>query len=367
MRWTEFFRVKQSGLNSSGPTSARLQQSLRDYDVRGERAIAIAQGAICCFILVLHSAFRLDLGIAVLHSWLVVALGLLIASSVARWLLVDAKTIPERKLDALNVLDIGLFMSLIWSCQFAYNHPAGGSLKAPTFVLLFVLIALRALRLHPRPILIAGMAALFGWVAVACGAVIQDGSAAVTGDYLVYLTTFKILPSVEIEKLVAIGALTVFLAIAASSARQLLGKAAHAGDYADALDAARRNLDEAKIARNKSEVALWDLDRHKAELTEQNRRFDAALRHMSQGICMFDADQRLLVCNDRYLELYGLTPGTRQARHAVPQDHRVARRARPLRRGSQNLPRRAAFIDQRDEAQHQSARDDRRALNRGRA
>ena len=308
MRWNEFLRATGADRNTSGPTSARLEKNLRDYDVRGEKAIAIAQGAICCFILVLHYAFRLKTGMSALHSWLVLALGLLIASSAVRWVLAQSKTLPERTLDVLNVVDIGLFLSLIWSYQYAYDHPAGGSLQAPSFVLLLVLIALRALRFHPRPILIAGIAAVVGWIALVCFAIAQDGLAAVTYDYRTYLSTFQILPGAEVEKVVALAALTLFLAIATYSARQLLGKAAHAGDYADALEAASRHLDEASIAKEKSEAAIRDLDQHKVELTEQNRRFDAALQHMSQGLCMFDADQRLLVCNERYLELYGLPP-----------------------------------------------------------
>ncbi|TFZ56039.1 EAL domain-containing protein [Methylorubrum sp. Q1] len=46
-----------------------------------------------------------------------------------------------------------------------------------------------------------------------------------------------------------------------------------------------------------------------AQLSEQNRRFDAALANMTQGLCMFDADQRLLVWNRRYLEIFGLPEG----------------------------------------------------------
>ena len=42
------------------------------------------------------------------------------------------------------------------------------------------------------------------------------------------------------------------------------------------------------------------------ELRTQNARFDAALTHMSQGLCMVDAEQRLIVCNQPYLELFGL-------------------------------------------------------------
>jgi|GEM_PF-802072 len=44
------------------------------------------------------------------------------------------------------------------------------------------------------------------------------------------------------------------------------------------------------------------------ELSSQNMRFDAALNHMAQGLAMFDAGQRLVVCNRRYAELYDLTP-----------------------------------------------------------
>ncbi|CAO4184373.1 putative bifunctional diguanylate cyclase/phosphodiesterase [Methylorubrum populi] len=43
-----------------------------------------------------------------------------------------------------------------------------------------------------------------------------------------------------------------------------------------------------------------------AQLSEQNRRFDAALENMSQGLCMFDADHRLLVWNRRYLDIFAL-------------------------------------------------------------
>jgi diguanylate cyclase (GGDEF)-like protein len=50
---------------------------------------------------------------------------------------------------------------------------------------------------------------------------------------------------------------------------------------------------------------LW---RRTAELDTQNGRFDAALNNMSQALCMVDAEQRLIVCNERYMELFGLTP-----------------------------------------------------------
>ncbi|MGB8930315.1 MAG: PAS-domain containing protein, partial [Anaeromyxobacteraceae bacterium] len=52
-----------------------------------------------------------------------------------------------------------------------------------------------------------------------------------------------------------------------------------------------------------------------AELEAMNVRFDAAISNMSQGLCMFDAEQRLVVSNPRYGEIYHLSrdqtkPGT---------------------------------------------------------
>lgn len=38
----------------------------------------------------------------------------------------------------------------------------------------------------------------------------------------------------------------------------------------------------------------------------QNRRLDAALNNMSQGLTMFDANARLIVCNNRFLEIFKL-------------------------------------------------------------
>ncbi|MET3591082.1 MULTISPECIES: EAL domain-containing protein [Mesorhizobium] len=44
--------------------------------------------------------------------------------------------------------------------------------------------------------------------------------------------------------------------------------------------------------------------RAEEELKEQHRRFDAALGNMSQGLLMYDADGKMIVRNQRFLELY---------------------------------------------------------------
>ncbi len=51
------------------------------------------------------------------------------------------------------------------------------------------------------------------------------------------------------------------------------------------------------------------------ELKQLNRRVDIALNNMTHGLCMFDAEQKLIVCNRTYVDMYNLTaalsrPGT---------------------------------------------------------
>ena len=42
--------------------------------------------------------------------------------------------------------------------------------------------------------------------------------------------------------------------------------------------------------------------------SSRTQQLDAAMNNMSQGLAMFDAEQRLVVCNELYAEMYGLTP-----------------------------------------------------------
>ncbi len=53
---------------------------------------------------------------------------------------------------------------------------------------------------------------------------------------------------------------------------------------------------------------ITERKRMEAELVMQHQHLDTALNNMSQGICMFDAKKRLVVCNDRYAKMYHLPP-----------------------------------------------------------
>jgi diguanylate cyclase (GGDEF)-like protein len=58
------------------------------------------------------------------------------------------------------------------------------------------------------------------------------------------------------------------------------------------------------------------IQRRKAELERQNYRLEAAVNNISQGLCMYDPQGRLVICNQPYQRIYGLPkqylkPGTK--------------------------------------------------------
>jgi len=55
-------------------------------------------------------------------------------------------------------------------------------------------------------------------------------------------------------------------------------------------------------------VARQQLEDSQQELRGQTLRLDTAINHMVEGLCMFDAEKRLVVCNERYARLYRLPP-----------------------------------------------------------
>jgi PAS domain-containing protein len=55
-------------------------------------------------------------------------------------------------------------------------------------------------------------------------------------------------------------------------------------------------------------IDVTDRLRAEAHLRTQRWRTDIALNNLTQGLVMFDADERLVLVNPRYIELYGLSP-----------------------------------------------------------
>jgi diguanylate cyclase (GGDEF)-like protein len=78
------------------------------------------------------------------------------------------------------------------------------------------------------------------------------------------------------------------------------------------LSAANANLRRASYDLAAANDAVRQANR---DLTVQNQRFDAALNNMARGLCMFDADQRLIVINANFAKIYQLSKD--QLRHGI--------------------------------------------------
>ncbi|MBR1288538.1 EAL domain-containing protein [Bradyrhizobium ottawaense] len=59
---------------------------------------------------------------------------------------------------------------------------------------------------------------------------------------------------------------------------------------------------------NQLSVARQQLEGSQNELQDQKLRLDTAINNMVEALCMFDAERRLVVCNERYALLYRLPP-----------------------------------------------------------
>ena len=78
-----------------------------------------------------------------------------------------------------------------------------------------------------------------------------------------------------------------------------------AGNFTDRIDSRRRD----ELGRLLRSLAAMQSDlKARADGDIMMQKLDVALNSMSQGLCMFDHDNRLVLWNERYMKLYQLTP-----------------------------------------------------------
>ena len=78
------------------------------------------------------------------------------------------------------------------------------------------------------------------------------------------------------------------------------------GAYAEHDLERRRNDRSTGLMAQELDELYAQLQQSMSIIEQQNLRFQAALDNMSQSLCLFDRDGRLVVCNRRFLELYRL-------------------------------------------------------------
>ena len=96
------------------------------------------------------------------------------------------------------------------------------------------------------------------------------------------------------------------------------------GVLADRRLAARTNKFEKII--NQLSAAQQQVEGSQRDLELQKFMLNTAINNMGEGLCMFDAEKRLVVCNDRYAKMYQLPPELLRAgtSHREIIKHRIA-------------------------------------------
>ncbi|HEX7920059.1 MAG TPA: MHYT domain-containing protein, partial [Bradyrhizobium sp.] len=156
---------------------------------------------------------------------------------------------------------------------------------------------------------------LFGYAALSVAVRYQDRWMSLVAALLLTLAIvshhFTAMGAVEIvpDPLLAPEALSLspaFLAIViAGVALSVLGMSL-VGVLADRRLALRTRRFEEIISQ--LSLARQQVEASQKELEEQRFRLDTAINHMGEGLCMFDAEKRLVVCNERYAKMYRLPP-----------------------------------------------------------
>jgi len=155
------------------------------------------------------------------------ALGLYFLFTVLRLMAAYRGALPSWVLMASIAMDMGLLMVLIWSFHIQYEQPASFYLKAPTMLYVFIFIALRTLRFDSRYVLMAGVAAVVGWLVLVFYVIYADPlDPMITRNYVDYLTSNSILIGAEVDKLLSIALVTLVLAVAIYRGERMMRLAA---------------------------------------------------------------------------------------------------------------------------------------------
>ena len=201
----------------------RISRSITEHSVASEVLIGWVQLLLVIFFTILYTvAPKTSAGTS--FSPVPWALGAYFVFSVVRLFLAYKRFIPRGGTLFSIVMDMGLLLFLIWSFHLQYQQPAPFYLKAPTLLYAFIFIALRALRFEAKYVMAAGITAATGWLFLLFLA-LEDMSGMekyITRDYVLYMTSNKVLIGAEIDKVISILLVTSILAVALVRAHRLL-------------------------------------------------------------------------------------------------------------------------------------------------
>lgn len=205
---------------ASHAAPARVRAAIARHEARSEILVGWFQLAGVLVFAALYAASYAAFDVHAAVEPAPVALALYAGATALRLRAAHTGALTRPWQYASIVADIALFVALMASFPLQYGLPPALYLKAPTLSYVFVLVALRALRFDPAQVLVAGALAAAGWAALAVHA--AAAGAEITGSYPRYMTSLSLLPGAELEKIAAISAFALVLALGVARARSLL-------------------------------------------------------------------------------------------------------------------------------------------------
>ena len=201
----------------------RVRALIDRQEMLSERLIGWVQLAVVVTFgaLFLIAPRPADAGMA-MYEPVPIALGIYAVFTLGRLLLSYRGRLPGALVVLSILADIVLLLGLIWSFHIQYGQAAAFSLKVPTFIYIFVFVALRALRFDPRYVLVAGLFAALGWGGLLWAIVDASPDDTITRNFVAYLTSNSILLGAEFDKIFTILIVTGILTVAVWRARRTL-------------------------------------------------------------------------------------------------------------------------------------------------
>ncbi len=201
----------------------RVQRLVEAQEAESEQLIGWVQLLVVGLFAILFAAARRpnDAPMAMLAEPVPLALAAYATFTMVRLALAYRGPLAAPVLVVSIVADVGLLIGLIWIFHGQYGQAAAFSLKVPTFVYLFVFIAVRVLRFDWRYVAAAGLAAALGWLALVLAVLWTSGTGVVTRSFVEHLSQSRVLVGAEVDKIATLLLVTGVLSLAVARGRRL--------------------------------------------------------------------------------------------------------------------------------------------------
>ena len=201
----------------------RVQDTINAQQDASEILIGWTQLAFILTMAALYAVSNKTFSEEVMFAPVPWAIVLYLIFTITRLCLAYLRRLPDWFLWLSVVIDIALLLGLIFTFHIQYDQPPSFYLKSPTFLYVFIFIAIRALRFDPGFVVLSGAVAIIGWLFMAGYAIFfMTEDAGITRNYVEYMTSNNILIGAELDKVISIFVVTLVLCIGITRARNRL-------------------------------------------------------------------------------------------------------------------------------------------------